>query len=73
MRMDNLLLSCLAQVYFSSCIMSCVFIDLMKRMEYPDASVDEKKRLLCGASIGTRPNDKERAKVKKFFPTIDFA
>lgn len=35
----------------------------MKRMEYPDASVDEKKRLLCGAAIGTRPNDKERAKV----------
>lgn len=35
----------------------------MKRMEFPDASVDCNKRLLCGASIGTRPNDKDRAKV----------
>jgi hypothetical protein len=41
-------------------------------MEFPDATVDEKKHLLCGAAIGTRPNDKERAKVSPLplFPFI---
>jgi hypothetical protein len=43
----------------------------MKRMEFPDASVDEKKRLLCGAAIGTRPNDKDRASVGIVPPLFD--
>lgn len=51
-------------IYFI--ITNILKLDLMKRMEFPDASVDNNKRLLCGASIGTRPNDKDRAKVISF-------
>lgn len=35
--------------------------DLLKNRKYPNAVTDDKGRLLCAASIGTRPNDKDRA------------
>jgi IMP dehydrogenase len=35
--------------------------DLHKNRDYPNASRGENKQLLVGASIGTRPNDKDRA------------
>ena len=37
--------------------------DLIKNREFPNATMDKKGRLVCAASIGTRPNDKDRAKA----------
>ena len=37
--------------------------DLLKYQKYPDATIDKNGRLVCAASIGTRPNDKDRAKA----------
>ena len=37
--------------------------DLIKNRDFPNAAKDAQGRLLCAASIGTRPNDKERAKA----------
>ena len=37
--------------------------DLLKHQKYPDATIDKNGRLVCAASIGTRPNDKDRAKA----------
>ena len=38
--------------------------DLIKNQEYPFSTKDKQGRLVCAASIGTRPNDKLRAEVK---------
>ena len=37
--------------------------DLLKHQKYPDATIDKNGRLVCAASVGTRPNDKDRAKA----------
>ena len=37
--------------------------DLIKNRDFPNAAKDAQGRLLCAASVGTRPNDKERAKA----------
>ena len=37
--------------------------DLLKNRKYPNAVTDKQGRLICSASIGTRPADKERAKM----------
>ena len=37
--------------------------DLLKNRKYPNAVMDKQGRLICAASIGTRPADKERAKM----------
>uniref|UniRef100_A0A7S3K1W9 Inosine-5'-monophosphate dehydrogenase n=1 Tax=Aureoumbra lagunensis TaxID=44058 RepID=A0A7S3K1W9_9STRA len=34
--------------------------DIAKAYDYPLSSIDKNKSLLCGAAIGTRPNDKDR-------------
>ena len=37
--------------------------DLIKNRKYPNATTDKQGRLICAASIGTRPNDKLRALI----------
>jgi len=35
--------------------------DILKRKEFPNANIDEKGRLYCGAAVGVSPNTYERA------------
>lgn len=37
--------------------------DILKHRQYPFSTVDSKNRLRCGAAIGTRPEDRQRAKA----------
>jgi len=34
--------------------------DLLKNRDYPDATKDAQKRLVCAAAVGTRPKDRDR-------------